>query len=105
MKDQESGQKLELNWYPEGSTFDTPYCSGEGLDHIAFRVEDVTEAVKELSAKGIEAVRVSASLAEQPGADPKVYAAQVGYVKDPDGNWVEFYSHTQPLGESIPIAY
>jgi len=105
LRDKRSGQKLELNWYPEGSSYGTPYTPGEGLDHIAFRVEDLTGVLKELAAKGVEVVTIPASLSQQPGASPKDYAARVGYVKDPDGNWVEFYSHTQPLGESVPIAY
>lgn len=105
LRDKRSGQKLELNWYPEGSPYGTPYSLGEGLDHIAFRVENVTEMLRELATKGIEAVRIPSSLAEQPGARPTDYSARVAYVKDPDGNWVELYSHTRPLGTSIPIAY
>jgi catechol 2,3-dioxygenase-like lactoylglutathione lyase family enzyme len=105
LRDRKSGQKLELNWYPKGSTYDTPYSSGDGLDHLAFLVEGVTESLKQLSAKGIETVGIPTSLSEQPGANPTEYSATVSYVKDPDGNWVELYSHTRQREEPIPIAY
>lgn len=42
MKDQFTGQKLELNWYSPGSKFGTPYEPGEGLDHVSFRVTDLS---------------------------------------------------------------
>ena len=105
LRDKRSGQKLELNWYPKGSIYDAPYSPGEGLDHIAFRVQDVNETLKEFSAKGIEVIRIPTSLSEQPGASPKDYSASVSYVKDPDGNWVELYAHSGSTQELIPKAY
>lgn len=48
-----SEQMLELNWYPEGSTyFKGPYRNGDELDHIAFECEDVERAYHELLGKG-----------------------------------------------------
>src|SRR5437870_13828460 len=46
-----SPQRLELNWYPPGSRFHTPYRRGEQLDHRAFRVTAVTRACYELTAQ------------------------------------------------------
>ena len=104
LRDEKSGQKLELNSYPESSPYGVPYFPGEGLDHVAFKVNDVTETVKQLVANGAEPVEILPSLAE-------VYREKYGgsyklaYVKDPDGNWIELYQHPQPIGPTIPEAY
>jgi len=87
LKDQDSGQKLELDWYPEKSQYGTPYSAGDGLDHIAFAVEDVTKTIEQLSAKG---AGIPPALAEQPGL--RKHKIQIAFVKDPDGNWIELYS-------------
>jgi len=47
-----SRQKLELNWYPAGSRFHSPYRKGEEMDHLAFVVADVRKAYRELIRKG-----------------------------------------------------
>ena len=36
---EDSGQEIELNYYEEGSKFNTKYSIGEALDHIAFQVD------------------------------------------------------------------
>ena len=51
LRDEESKQQLELNWYPEGSPFNVPYVPGEGLDHVGFIVENVRERYEELVSK------------------------------------------------------
>lgn len=69
---------LELNWYPKGTRFYTKYRKGEELDHLAFSVENVEKAYRELVKKGVHvAVRPS----EATGTEV--------YVKDPDGIWIE----------------
>ncbi len=75
-----SEQMLELNWYPEGSTFfKGPYRSGNELDHIAFECEDVERAYHELLAKGA-----------RPGHPPFMEGRTLlAYVQDPDGIWIE----------------
>ncbi len=100
LRDKRSGQKLELNWYPGGSPYDVPYAVGEGLDHIAFKVEDIDQTLGALAAKGIEPLAIDPTLAQPPGA-----GFRVAYVKDPDGNWIELYQHFKPLGPSIPEGY
>src|SRR3990170_2230207 len=47
-----SRQRLELNWYPPGSRFHRQYRSGEEMDHLAFVVEDVKRAYRELLKMG-----------------------------------------------------
>ena len=73
-----SRQKLELNWYPSGSRFHSPYRKGEEMDHLAFVVEDATKAYRELIRKGAT-----------PAVAPEKSEGTEVYVKDPDGIWIE----------------
>jgi len=82
LTDNASGQKLELNWYPEGSTYANYYIPGEGLDHIAFEVDDMDETLRSLEKKGIHRITTN---------QPFNTNARLAYVKDPDGNWIELY--------------
>ena len=97
LRDTRSGQKLELNWYPEGSAHATPYLPGEGLDHIAFAVEDVRTTYKELVAKGVGVTDI----------DPSKTGGWIAYLKDPDGNWIEIYQHDpkKVAPNTIPEGY
>jgi lactoylglutathione lyase len=75
-----SSQILELNWYPEGFA----YGGSSGLDHLAFQVEDADEAYGRLTRKS------------QGGIAPFDEGRwRLGYVKDPDGNWIEVGSKTR----------
>jgi lactoylglutathione lyase len=73
-----SKQKLELNWYPNGSRFHTPYRKGDEMDHLAFVVADVKKAYGELIRKGAK-----------PAVPPEKSEGTEVYVKDPDGIWIE----------------
>ncbi len=86
LRDEQSGERIELDWYPPGSQYDTPYTSGEELDHIGFVVDDVGTTYRELLAKGVEPA----------GVDPSVTEGWTPFVKDPDGNWVEIFQMTPP---------
>ncbi len=86
LRDDVSGARLELNWYPPESKYATPYAPGEGLDHIGFVVDDVRATYAALLERGAEATGVT------PG-DTEDWTA---YVKDPDGNWIEIYQLTPP---------
>ena len=99
LKDEKSGQKLELNFYSEGSRYGGSYIPGEGLDHVAFKVNNVDETLKELEAKGVDRIEIDPILSQPSGATFKV-----AYVKDPDGNWIELYHNPVPVGQ-IPEAY
>ena len=103
LRDSQSGQKLELNWYPPGSQYNVTYEPGEGLDHIAFRVTSVSETVKELASKGVEFVNIPESIAN-PYLNP-AYTYHLAYLKDPDGNWLELYDSSEPMGSGIPEGY
>lgn len=73
-----SRQKLELNWYPPGSRFYTPYRKGEEMDHFAFVVDDVRKAYLELLRNGAK-----------PAVPPEKSEGTEVYVQDPDGIWIE----------------
>jgi lactoylglutathione lyase len=80
--DDGSKQQLELNWYPEDSPYNVSYSPGEGLDHIGFQVKDVPRTFRELVSSGAE-----------PAIEPWQEEGQwIGFVKDPDGNWIELLS-------------
>jgi lactoylglutathione lyase len=70
-------QILELNWYPKRYK----YGGRSGLDHLAFEVDDASDAYKRLGGprKGAMA----------PFEEGRWLLA---YVKDPDGNWIELGS-------------
>ena len=103
LRDPISGQRLELNWYPDGSRFATRYEPGEGLDHIGVKVQDVAAKLKELASKGIEVAPVPDSLGEQE-LGPTL-TLHIGFVKDPDGNWIGLYDQSRRLGEYDPGSY
>ena len=75
-----SKQILELNWYPK------QYRHGgrSGLDHLAFEVEDASDAYGKLTATRKGAL-----------APFKEGKWMLAYVKDPDGNWIELGSRAQ----------
>jgi catechol 2,3-dioxygenase-like lactoylglutathione lyase family enzyme len=73
-------ERLELNYYPKGSRFFEPFRAGTELDHLGFRVDNVDQWVK-------RAVRLGGKVAAQV-SEPHEY---LGYVRDPDGIWVEFF--------------
>jgi catechol 2,3-dioxygenase-like lactoylglutathione lyase family enzyme len=86
LEDPTSKQRLELNFYPPGNTYDTPYTVGEGLDHLGFKVEDVGEELARLR-------KLGAHVVVEPWVEPG--GEIISYVTDPDGNWVEVYSVPQ----------
>lgn len=80
LEDGRSGQRLELNWYPPGSPFATPYVPGEGLDHIGYSTSHAAAVIRKLVARGGRLVLRPTD----PGG-----SRGTTYVADPDGNWVE----------------
>jgi lactoylglutathione lyase len=89
LADRKTGQRLELNWYPDGSPFATPYVAGEGLDHLGFSTGHASDLARRLESHG---GRIVLSPADPNGV------RQNFYVTDPDGNWVELMG----WGSSVP---
>jgi catechol 2,3-dioxygenase-like lactoylglutathione lyase family enzyme len=79
LSDPTSHQQVELNWYPPGSRYATPFTSGEGFDHFGVRVANLKVAGRKLRAAGARKV------------DEIRWRGQVvlEYYEGPDGFWVE----------------
>jgi len=75
LKSPEGHQLLELNWYADHDK----YRSGDELDHLAFDVDDVDQALAELRNQGVE-------VAMEPFDEGE---GRLAFVKDPDGIWIE----------------
>ena len=75
------GHPLELNYYEEGSPFASEYEAGEGLDHLAFQVENLDAALAEAEKAGHPAVK-----------EMKTETARWAYIQDPNGIWIELFA-------------
>lgn len=78
---EDQGFVLELNYYPKGSRFATPYVVGEGIDHLAFQVEDLDRALAEAKNAGHPVVE------EMKGA-----TSRWAYIRDPNGIDIELFA-------------
>jgi lactoylglutathione lyase len=80
LESEKGGFALELNYYEEGSPYNTKYIAGEGLDHLAFQVEDLDKALAEARKAGHRAV-----------LEMEADGGRWSYIEDPDGNWIELF--------------
>lgn len=78
---EEGGHQLELNYYQKGSKFASKYMVGEGLDHLAFLVEDLDGALAE-----------SRKLGSPMVLEMKTEKSRWAYIKDPNGIYIELYA-------------
>ena len=69
-----SSQILELNWYPKGYK----YGGRKGLDHLAFQVKDINTTYSKITGRFKGTIKPF-----------KEGSWMLGYVMDPDGNWIE----------------
>jgi lactoylglutathione lyase len=78
----ETGNAIELTHWRDKKLL----AEGDNFDHIAFQVDDVQSAVRELKTKGVtiamEPYSISAS------------TSKIAFIKDPDGNWLELIEKT-----------
>jgi len=77
----EGGPALELNYYGKGSKFNTKYQAGEGMDHLAFQVDDLDRAVEEAGKAGYPLV-----------LDMKTSSSRWVYIQDPNGIFIELFA-------------
>jgi lactoylglutathione lyase len=80
LQSDKNGFVLELNYYEESSPYNTRYVVGEGLDHLAFKVDDLDEALDEARSAGHRTV-----------LKMKADGSRWAYVEDPDGIWIELF--------------
>jgi lactoylglutathione lyase len=71
---------LELNYYEKDSPYNTEYTAGEGLDHLAFKVEDLDKALEEARKAGHRTI-----------LEMKADGGRWAYIEDPDGIWIELF--------------
>jgi lactoylglutathione lyase len=76
----ENGFVLELNYYEKESPYYAEYVVGEGLDHLAFNVDNLSKALEEARASGYEIV-----------SEMKSDGGRWAYIKDPNGIWIELF--------------
>ena len=84
LQSEEDGFVLELNYYEKDSPYCTEYVVGEGLDHLAFKVDDLDKALEEARKAGYRTV-----------LEMKANGGRWAYVEDPDGIWIELFSSTR----------
>ncbi|MGQ9551082.1 MAG: VOC family protein [Candidatus Bathycorpusculaceae bacterium] len=80
LQSEKDGFVLELNHYDEGSPYNTKYIVGEGLDHLAFSVDDLDKALEEARKAGHKTI-----------LDMKANGSRWAYIEDPDGMWIELF--------------
>ncbi len=78
---EDGGFSLELNYYSPESQFNTKYTPGEGLDHLAFHVENLDNAIAEAAKAGYPL-----------HLDMKTATSRWAYIQDPNGIWIEFFA-------------
>jgi lactoylglutathione lyase len=71
---------LELNFYERDSPFNTKYVVGEGLDHLAFKVDNLEKALEEAKNAGHRTI-----------LEMKADGSRWAYIEDPDGIWIELF--------------
>jgi len=80
LQSEKGGPVLELNYYREDSPYNTKYSAGEGLDHLAFKVDDLDKALEEARKAGHKTILKL----QQDGG-------RWAYIEDPDGIWIELF--------------
>jgi len=78
---EEGGPVLELNYYGKGSKFNTEYQAGEGMDHLAFQVDDLDKAAEEAAKSGYPLI-----------LDMKTPSSRWAYIQDPNGIFIELFA-------------
>lgn len=80
LQSEKDGFVLELNYYDPDSAYNTKYFVGEGLDHLAFKVDNLDKALEEARLAGY---RTNLQMKSDGG--------RWAYIEDPDGIWIELF--------------
>ena len=80
LESEKDGFTLELNYYEKDSPFNTKYAVGEGLDHLAFNVDNLEKALEEAKKAGYKTI-----------LEMKADGGRWAYIEDPDGIWIELF--------------
>jgi lactoylglutathione lyase len=80
LESEKGGFVLELNHYEKDSPYNTKYVVGEGLDHLAFKVDDLDKALEEARLAGYPTI-----------LKMETKGGRWAYIEDPDGIWIELF--------------
>ena len=80
LESEEGGFVLELNYYEKDSPYFAEYVVGEGLDHLAFKVDDLDKALEEARSSGHRTL-----------LQMKMDGGRWAYIEDPNGIWIELF--------------
>ena len=80
LESEEGSFVLELNYYEKESPYYSEYMVGEGLDHLAFNVENLMKTLEEARADGYRVI-----------SEIKADGSRWAYVEDLNGIWIELY--------------
>lgn len=80
LESEKDGFVLELNYYEKESPFNTKYVVGEGLDHLAFKVDNLEKALEEAKNAGHKTI-----------LEMKADGSRWAYIQDPNGIWIELF--------------
>jgi lactoylglutathione lyase len=80
LESEKGGFNLELNYYEKNSPYNTKYTVGEGLDHLAFKVDNLDDALKEAKKAGYRTI-----------LEVKADGGRWAYIEDPNGIWIELF--------------
>ncbi len=80
LESEKGGFNLELNYYEKNSPYNTKYIVGEGLDHLAFKVDNLDKALEEAEKAGYPTILKMQS-----------NGGRWAYIEDPDGIWIELF--------------
>jgi len=81
LSSEDGAHELELNYYEKSSKFASRYAVGDGLDHLAFQVEDLDRALAEAKKAGYPTV-----------LEMKTAKSRWAYIVDPNGIYIEWVS-------------
>ena len=71
---------LELNYYDKNSPYFTEYTVGEGLDHLAFGVDNLNTTLENARKSGYRII-----------SEMKANESRWAYIEDPNGIWIEVF--------------
>jgi len=71
---------LELNYYDKNSPYFTEYTVGEGLDHLAFGVDNLNTTLENARKSGYRII-----------SEMKANENRWAYIEDPNGIWIEVF--------------
>ena len=81
VRDPASGARVELTHWDGKDSFD----AGEQLDHLAFEVEDLDEALMRVRLKGVPVAKEAYQL--------KGGSSRIAFILDPNEVWIELIEH------------